>query len=311
MNVVSVKKNDLVKDSSVCFYDESGNQHVIVLNGVLQPDDFRRVWILFAQKFSLFDGRDSMNAFYEYDKGKYKLDRCLGSDVEFSFDSLILNALNSRLVKYRGFECGRKLGWGNIFLDNSLGMGCGSLMIGAHIWVMLCWFMNRGINGPDGLDDFGLWQWWKEWAAYFADKYKDWAGYLMKLCQIELNGNMLMKWVSNFGVGIIGLKFFLCEWAEWIMDGIYIIGNCAKIEAWVKERVRWWAKSDVGRMNYGSNLKKMMMCGWAWNVKDVHLLNRLVFRIWSYERGLCWPVGFRYGLGFFRKAHYSFGFWLG
>ncbi|KAF5762601.1 hypothetical protein HanXRQr2_Chr16g0778561 [Helianthus annuus] len=212
---------------------------------------------------------------------------------------------------YRGFECGRKLGWGNIFLDNSLGMGCGSLMIGAHIWVMLCWFMNRGINGPDGLDDFGLWQWWKEWAAYFADKYKDWAGYLMKLCQIELNGNMLMKWVSNFGVGIIGLKFFLCEWAEWIMDGIYIIGNCAKIEAWVKERVRWWAKSDVGRMNYGSNLKKMMMCGWAWNVKDVHLLNRLVFRIWSYERGLCWPVGFRYGLGFFRKAHYSFGFWLG
>ncbi|KAJ0440299.1 hypothetical protein HanHA300_Chr16g0634851 [Helianthus annuus] len=104
MNVVSVKKNDLVKDSSVCFYDESGNQHVIVLNGVLQPDDFRRVWILFAQKFSLFDGRDSMNAFYEYDKGKYKLDRCLGSDVEFSFDSLILNALNSRLVKYRGCE---------------------------------------------------------------------------------------------------------------------------------------------------------------------------------------------------------------
>ncbi|KAJ0954857.1 hypothetical protein HanRHA438_Chr00c07g0846961 [Helianthus annuus] len=90
-------KEERIIDETI---DES--KGAVEFKGLIHPDDFRRLSNIIARKYFLFDCEDSMFAFYEHVKDHYQLGNCFGTCVEFCFEKPILDALNSRLVKYQG-----------------------------------------------------------------------------------------------------------------------------------------------------------------------------------------------------------------
>ncbi|KAJ0475299.1 hypothetical protein HanHA300_Chr13g0463921 [Helianthus annuus] len=149
------------------------------------------------------------------------------------------------------------------------------------------------------------WCWYVRARCTVGGKQSEWPKiYCFRRLLKKLSKISFIMWGRLLGVGVIRMKSGKWVWAESILGGIFASVIWPMIVSWILEKKRWWAKSIRDRKRDGSSSGKLWMCGWAWAFKMLSSLNSLVFKFWFYEMGLSWPVGFRYGLGLYRKAHF-------